>query len=161
MSGVVLYSTNVFLKQFIQARFMGDLHYVWCSDTFDSATLGRYSLGALLPPSSNPVDIYRELKRDVDRGDLHSAKIAAQRASFISLATLWHASGHLAEEDRDDIAYMVNNAPLSHWRPLIYVIPRAPVESRLQLVPASKRAGIGDEYIIPDLQRNEFDLIEI
>lgn len=161
MPGPLLYSTNVFLKQYLQERYRKDVHYVWCSESFDSRKLSSYSPGALTAPSSNPADIYRELKRDIEGRDMHSAKIAAQKASFIKLAIEWESKGEISVSDRDDIVYMVNNAGFDHWRPLIYVIPRAPVESRLQIVPAHLRAGFGPEYIIPDLARSEFDLVEV
>lgn len=161
MSDIVLYSTNVFLKPLIQSRYQADEHYVWCSEDFDSSKLSAYAYGSLVPPSSNPADIYRELQRDVQRKDSHSAKITAQKATLIRLATEWHANGKISLADKDDIIYMVNNASLDHWRPLVYIIPRVVVESRLQVVPVAKRAGFGNEYIIPDLKRCEFDIIEI
>jgi hypothetical protein len=144
----------------IQERYRGDLHYVWCGDCFDGKRSSAYSSSALVPPSSNPADIYRELRRDVDGRDTHSAKIAAQKASFMSLAIKWFAAGEITANDRDDIVYMVNHAPFDLWRPLLYVIPRAIVQPRIQLVPVSQRAGFGNEYIIPDLSRSEFDLVE-
>ena len=52
----------------------------------DSQTLGRYAPNALIPPSSNPADIYRALRQDVSRKDMHSAKINEQKASFTKLA---------------------------------------------------------------------------
>jgi hypothetical protein len=55
---------------------------------------------------------------------------------------------------------MVDMASFDHWRPLLYIIPYEAVTSRVQLVPVSQRAGFGNEYIIADLQRSEFDIIE-
>jgi hypothetical protein len=161
MSGQILYSTNVFLKFHIQQQYRGDMHYVWCSENFDSRTLGAYSSGALIPPSSNPADIYRSLLDDVKRGDRHSAKIAAQRASFKSLAAIWLAAGEITTDQKDEIIYMTEHADMSYWRPLLYIIPRIPVEPRLKTVPMDKRAGLAPEYIIEDLRRSEFDLIEL
>jgi hypothetical protein len=161
MSGPLVYSTNVFLKLLIQEKYRNDVHYVWCSEHFDSRTLSAYSSGSLIPPSSNPADIYRELQRDVQGLDSHSAKIAAQRAVFISLAIEWEQRGEISSNDKDDIIWMANNGSFAMWRPLVYVIPRAPVEIRLQLVPVNQRAGWGNEYIIPDLKRAEFDVIEL
>lgn len=161
MSGPVLYSTNVFLKFHIQQQYRGDVHYVWCSENFDSRTVAAYSSGSLVPPSSNPADIYRALLEDVKRGDRHSAKIAAQRASFEKLAFAWLAAGEITSEQKDEIIYMVEHADMNHWRPLLYVVPRIPVEPRLKPVPMNKRAGLGPEYIIEDLRRSEFDLIEL
>ena len=161
MSQHFLYSTHTFLKQHICLRYRSDLHYVWCSEDFDSAKVAAYAPGSLLPPSSNPASIYRNLVADVVRGDMHSDKIRSQQASLIKLAIQWEAKGEISRQDKVDIAYMVKNAPISNWRPLIFVIHRAAVQSRLQLVPMNKRAGLADEFIIPDLHRSEFDMIEI
>ena len=161
MPGPVLYSTKVFLKLYIQEKYRKDLHYVWCSENFDSKMLSRYSGGALVPASSNPADIYRELRRDVNSKDKHSGKINAQKTSLKKLAVDWHARGEISLAERDDITYIVDSASFDDWRPIIYVIPRAQVASRLKLVPAQLRAGIGDEFTIEDLQRSEFDIIEL
>src|SRR6266446_1071240 len=86
MGNGILYSTNCALKLLIQERFYGDLHYVWCSEHFDAKALPRHTAGATVAPSSDPVSIYRELRRDVEGNDRHSAKIAAQKAGFIARA---------------------------------------------------------------------------
>jgi hypothetical protein len=156
----LLYSTNVFLKLLIQQIYRNDVHYVWCSEYFDSTKLAAYSIGALVAASSNPADIYRDLQRAVQSRDAHNAKIISQKASFISLATTWEMNGEISTTQKDDIIYMVNMADFNLLRPLLYIIPRVSVEPRLQLVPAHKRAGIGNEYILPDLNRSEFDVIE-
>jgi hypothetical protein len=137
------------------------MHYVWCSEHFDSRAVSRYTSGALVPASSNPADIYRELRRDIETGDAHSAKIIAQKASFKSLAIRWEQQGEVSLFEKDEILYLVDNAPIHLWRPLLYVIPSSLVENRLQIVPAAQRAGLGNEYIIPDLRRAEFDIIEL
>jgi hypothetical protein len=157
----VLYSTNTFLKFHIQERFRKCIHYVWCSESFDNAKLGAYSGASLIAPSSNPAEIYRQLKLDVERADRHSAKIIAQRASLNSLAVDWEANGDITVDEKNEIIYMAKNASFIEWRPLIYVIPRQTVAARLKLVAPDKRASLGLEYIIDDLQRDEFDIIEI
>ncbi len=160
MSGLLLYSTNVFLKFLIQKRYRSDVHYVWCSEYFNSKTAPKYSLGSQVPASSNPFDIYYELKRDVDNCDMHSAKINAQKASFKSLAIQWELNGEISSLDKADIITMVDTAAFNHWRPLIYLIPRSKVRKKLKLVPPSSRAGLGEEFIIEELKSDEFDLIE-
>jgi hypothetical protein len=157
-----LYSTNVWMKHVIQKKYRNDTHYVWCSDLFDSKTASSLSLGSLVPPSANPVDIYRELQRDVQSQDRHSAKITAQKATLSKLAVEWAAAGEITNDDKEDIVYQVNNSTFPMWRPLLYVIPRGPaiVPPRLQTVPAAKRAGFGEEYIIEDLKGMEFEIVE-
>jgi hypothetical protein len=157
----VIYSVNVFLKQYLMERFRGDRHYVWCSDSFDPSANPRFSSRSLVPPSSSPADLYRALAADVKRGDLHSPKINEQRASFMRLAVEWEKDGTIGANDKDEIVYWAEKADMQYWRPLIYVIPTAPILSRIQEVPVGKRAGLGMEYIVPDLRREEFDLLEI
>jgi hypothetical protein len=161
MANGMLYSTNVFLKLILQEKYQRDLHYAWCSDHWDSQALSRYASSSQVAPSANPADIFREIKRDVDRGDLHSPKLAAQKASFIARAHEWEKARSITTTDREDIIYMVEHATSKDWRPLIYVVRREAVAKRLQAVPAHQRAGIGDEYIIPDLARTEFDILEL
>lgn len=75
--------------------------------------------------------------------------------------TLARLVRRLAEE-KDDIIYLVGTGDFSLWRPLLYVIPRTPqIDARIQAVPMAQRAGVGPEFIIPDLARDEFDIIEL
>ncbi|HEV7858386.1 MAG TPA: hypothetical protein VGO91_07125 [Pyrinomonadaceae bacterium] len=162
MPSALLYSTNSYLKLYIQEIYRGDVHFVWCSEQCDSKTLSSYSPGALTAPSSNPADIYKELKRDVEGRDRHSAKINAQKARFTGLAITWEQAGEITTSQKDDIIYLVSTADFSLWRPLLYVIPRtSAIEPRLQHVPMAGRAGIGIEYKLPDLKRSEFEIIEL
>jgi hypothetical protein len=158
----VLYSTNPFLKLHIQEKYRQDLHYVWCSESFDSSKAPAYATAMRLAPSSDPSRIYADLKAAVGGGDTHCAKIAAQRASLMKLAAGWRKRGEISDADKEDIVYLAKNSALVEWRPLIYVIPRAPVEARLLPVPAKKRAGVGSEFILDEtLRRDEFDIIEL
>lgn len=162
MGHVLLYSVNCFLKHNIQTRYQGDKHYVWCSESHDSMSPGALTPGAVpVPPTSNPAEIYRSLKRDVENEDKHSYKITEQRASLTRLARNWHKSGLISLNDRNDIIYAVKSVGFREWRPLLYIIPRALVQTRLQVVPLHRRAHpLAVEYIIPDLLRSEFEIIE-
>jgi hypothetical protein len=157
----LLYSTNVFLKFLIQQKFRNDEHYVWCSDSFDALTGAKYSVGSLVAPSANPAEIYRQLRLDIQNKDRHSFKINAQKASLTSLAIDWEASGVISSDNKDEIIFMVTNASFDDWRPLLYIIPRSLVELRIKTVPIHKRASFGDEFILEDLRRPEFDVIEL
>lgn len=157
----LLYSTNVFMKLLIQERFRDNIHYVWCSESFDSGSLPKYSLSSQVAPSSNPADIYRELKIAIQKKDQHCHKINEQKLSLKNLAVIWESTGEISTDDKEDIVYMVDNASFDDWRPLLYIIPTAPLELRIKVVPAHKRASFGPEYIITDLKRSEFDIIEL
>ena len=156
----LLYSTNAFIKLYVNEQFRGDVHYVWCSETFDAAVKDKYSAKAVGAISSSPCGIYRRLREDVGSNDLHSDKIAAGRASLTALAMKWAADGSITEQQRQDMIYVVSNAAVSYWRPLLFVIPASNLGPRLKLVPAEKRASIAPEYIVEDLKRNEFDILE-
>ena len=160
MTRPLLYSTNVYLKLIIQEKYYNDKHYVWCSEFFDNNSAAKHSSGALISPSSNPASIYRELKRDIIGKDKHSAKITAQKASFTLRAIQSFDAALISEEDKDEIIFMVEDAPFELWKPLLYVIPSDNVNDRLNLVPIEKRAGFGNEYIVTDLKRTEFDILE-
>jgi hypothetical protein len=157
----VLYSTNVYLKLHIHEKWRGDKHYVWCSEWYDSTKAPAYVGTAQIPPSSDPCAIYKELKEALARSDAHCAKVISQRGSFMKLAAGWCKKGEIDSAAKNEIAFLAkqgSGAP--YWKPLVYVIPRAAVQSRLKPVPARNRAGLGDEFIIEDLRRSEFDVIE-
>jgi hypothetical protein len=157
----LLYSTNCFLKLLIQERYHGDVHYVWCSEAFDSKKLAGYTSAAMVGASSDPASIMRELKRDVETNDLHSAKIESQRASFIARAMNDCTAGTITSDNRDDITYLSDKMPITYWRPLVYIIPMtSALTGRVTEVPAKSRASFGPEFIILDLHRSEFDIIE-
>ena len=161
MPGPLLYSTNSLIKLLIHERYRHDEHYVWCSASFDSTTVASYTVGAHTAPSSDPADIYRRLKDDCVRTDKHSAKISKSKALLAALAVKWSSSGLITPEQKEDIIYLVESADFSQWRPVIYIIPRQPVAARMVPVPAAECASFGPEYIIPDLKRFEFDVLEV
>ncbi len=78
----------------------------------------------------------------------------------MGLAGAWREAGEIGEEDRDEIVAMVGSATILDWRPLIYVIPFEPVAARVKNVPRAKRASQEPEFIIEDLARSEFEIIE-
>ncbi len=161
MPGHFLYSTNSYIKQLIQRQFRRDLHYVYCSEVFDARVHGVYSPYAELPPSSNPAEIYRDLRAACASKDRHNEKIASVKNSILRLASEWQERGEITASDEAEIAYILRESQFDDWRPMIYVIRRDLVEPRLREVPITERAGRCIEYIIEDLRREEFDMLEI
>jgi hypothetical protein len=156
---LLLYSAVTYLKFRIQELYRGR-HYVWCSPVFEAGTLAKYQLGAGTPPSSDPASICRRLHAAVTRGDDHDEKIESQKSSLLGLAVEWSKNGEIAEEDRDEITAIVTRASFKDWRPLLFVIPYEPIQTRVSLVPRQKRASLEPEYIIEDLVQGEFNIIE-
>lgn len=157
----ILYSTNTHLKFVLQRDYFGGSHYAWCSPVFDSRTLGRYSAGASLPPSSDPASIYRELFEATKRTDSHSAKIKEQKATLMGLAVKFSEAQKITDLARDEVIEIVRTAPFSEWRPLLYLIPHTEdLRPRIKDVPYNRRAGRELEYIVEDLKPEEFHVIE-
>lgn len=162
MTNLCLYSTNVWVKHHICREYRHDVHYVWCSEQFDPSQQGRHTGGSLIPATSSPAEIHRDLSVAVKRPDQHNAKIKEQRNGLKKLARQWLKASEITQPEHDDIIFDLDNRGLEIWRPLIYVIPRAGLAAgRIQPVPASKRAGMGKEFIIADLKGDEFDVIEM
>jgi hypothetical protein len=114
-----------------------------------------------MPPSSNPAEIYENLKAaTLDRPDFHCPTIIRVRLSLKERALEWATDGSMTLKDAQDIAYQLDHAAITDWRPLLYVIHRASVEARLVEVPPDKRANpISMEWTLPDLAPDEFDVL--
>ena len=160
--GLCYFSTNPWIKWYIQNKWRGDVHFVWCSDVFDPRSVGTTHHGSLIPPTSSPCAIYKELADAVRPGsaDRHNPKIVAQRASVASRAEEWRRKGEINDAIADEILAIVNGGDLSIWRPQLYIIPKSGIDtSRVELVPFGVRAGLGDEFWIRDLRGSEFDMV--
>ena len=145
----------------LNEQFRGDVHFVWCGDFFDSTKAAAYSRASMTPPSSDPCAIYRQLHREVKKLDRHSSKIQEQKLSLARLAAEWKEANELSADQAEEMIYIVNQGSIEDFSPLLYVIPGEKVAPRLQVVAANKRANLmSREYIIPDLKRHEFDIVE-
>jgi hypothetical protein len=161
-NSLILYSTNPWMKFHVQETFRKGKHYVWCSEFSDSRAAARGSLASLVPPSSNPVEIYMDLASAITRNDRHHSKIEGIKATYLSLSTDWVTDGSMTSVERDELVYLLEHAEMKYWRPMLYLIPRSMIDaSRLKLVHPSKRAGLGPEYIIEDLDSTEFETLEL
>jgi hypothetical protein len=156
---LLLYSTNTYLKFRIQDSYRGSF-FAWCSPFFDVRKLGSYSEGAGQPSSSDPYAIYVDLRNAVEKADKHNVKIGGQKKTILGVAAKWTRDSLIAEEESQEIALRVSRASFKEWRPIIYVIPAAALGQRVKSVHFSKCASLEREYIIEDLRRQEFDIIE-
>jgi len=163
MSSHLLYSANPYMKFFINENFRNGKHYIWFSENFDSGALGPYMPGSMVPATSNPKDIYVDLKKAVDKPDTHNAKINEQISGLTALAVKWESAGEITSDQKDDIIFIVNEGKFfNYWRPLLYVLPKVLVDPpRIKKVQMASCAGLGNEYIIEDLRRDEFGVIEL
>ena len=157
---ILLWSASCELKYKISAQYYG-YQYAWCSPVFEAATLPKFAVGSAQPPSSDPVTIYRQLHAAVSCKDRHDKKIEGFKKSLRAIAIKSRNAGVITKEHAAEIATRVSRADFQDWKPLMYVIPYANVASRVQLVPIQLRASDEPEYIIPDLQSHEFQVIEL
>jgi energy-coupling factor transporter ATP-binding protein EcfA2 len=70
-------------------------------------------------------------------------------------------SGAITFDQAKEIAVMSKTASLSHFKPLMYVIPHSLVSGRVQRVPLKNAASFEPEYTVSDLTRSEFHVIEL
>jgi hypothetical protein len=156
---MLLYSTNTWLAHQISRQFYDGRHWVYCAPAFAVMPVLHYPT---LPPSSCPKDIYATLHHDCAAKDRHSAKILQNRAGLKKGSLAKRAAGLISDQEAADIDWMVDNAEISDFRPLLYVIPRAPVATRLKRVSAKAAANMfSEEYILEDLADSEFHALEL
>jgi hypothetical protein len=153
------------VKWHISKTWRNDIHYVWCSSYFDPAAHGPFHVGSLIPATSSPAAIYKDLARataSTGSFDKHNGNIIRQRSGLLDRIEKWRAAGEIADSDADEAIAYVSSDDRSIWRPLLYIIPCAGLDAaRVTRVHPKQRAGLGPEYTIPDLAGTEFEWISL
>lgn len=158
---LVYYSTNSYLAYFIAENFFGGKHYVWCSPIYDPSKLEELHKWKRIPVSSNPHKIYLSLLEDVESGDLHSDKIRNNINGLRRAAVQKLANGDIDDEEFVKINLMIDKATPDLFKPLLYIIPKDLVKTRINVVPITETAGIlSEEFQIVDLATHEFEIIQ-
>jgi hypothetical protein len=162
MAGPVVYSTNPWYSLEVADKYRGGNHFAWICEHFDPEQEAVLTAGSLVAPSSNPRKIYEELLSEFNAQEGHSSVISRHKRTFRRLAKIWFAEGSIDQAQHDEIVASVNAHSWKIWKPVLYVIPKAGINpSRIISVPRKDRAGYGPELQIPDLRREEFDLIDL
>jgi hypothetical protein len=161
--GPILYSTNPWFATDIANRYRGGVYFAWVCEYFDIVTAPAGSAAAKIAPSSNPARIYRNLSEECAGEEGHSPVIKNYKKTFTRLAKEWLAKGDIDKTQFDEIIANIRATSWKTWKPVLYVIPRAPIEAggRLISVRRPDRGAYGPELQIIDLLRDEFDIIEI
>lgn len=155
---LILYSANTLLAYRINQEYYQQKHFVWCNPCF-SATAS--SIDVQMPPSSMPCEICRTLHEDVSQQDLHSDRVKRNREEVLRGAKSKRAAGVVREDQFQEIERIIAGATLADFRPLLYIIPLHLVADRVQTVlPARRAHPFSREYIIEDLPRSGFDVVE-
>ena len=84
-----------------------------------------------------------------------------QRKNLTTLAHDLRRDGKIDDSRQREMLALVGRAEMRDWRPLVYVIPWPSPPSRVEEVPADRRASLEMEYIIRDLEPPEFQLVEL
>jgi hypothetical protein len=157
---LILYSCCTWLAYMVSQKYYGALHYVWCTPHFDPNS--PFSGESAVPPTSSPREIYANLHKEIARGDRHSEKIAQNKLGILRGANIKRKYNVITVEQRDEITTIVKSSQLGDYRPLLFVIPFAPVAKRIKQVPIRARANpLSEEYILENLKRSAFDVLEI
>lgn len=115
-----------------------------------------------VPPTSSPKQIYRNLREEVDAGDWHSAKISQNRSGIQRGADVKLKAGIIDLAQHREILEIAVAAQARDFRPILFVIPAAPILSLLNPVAVNKRASLlSEEYIVESLPRHLFDAVEL
>jgi len=157
---LILYSTNTWLAFNIAERYYRGRHHIWCTP-FSNGRSEKGEAG-FVPPASCPWEIYRSLYGEWRAGDRHSAKIEQNRDGILRGAKANRDAGVISEAQRSEIAFIVLDAQIRDFEPLVYVIPYGRVSRLVKEVPVGERAHpLSEEYVIESLPRRLFDIIEL
>jgi hypothetical protein len=162
MPGTCLYSANPWFATEVATKFRGGRHFAWVCEYFDTAHAPALSAGALIAPNSNPRKIYEDLLIEYKAEEEHSRIIRDHRKTFTRLAKQWFAANEITRGQSDEIIASVRAQSWRIWKPVLYVIPKAGIDpARVIEVERNDRAGYGPEHQILDLQRDEFDIVDL
>lgn len=155
-----MYSTNTRLAYMLNQKYYGEQHYVYCCPYFDARQVSELEHGT--PPSSSPAELLRDFAAESARTDRHAARIALNKAGLRRGAVAKLAAGMISTDQQSEILQIIDTAEPALFRPLLYVIPSAAIETKIRAVPlADKAHPLSEEYIIDALRRSEFDVVEI
>lgn len=147
------YSTSTVIANRIAEIYYDDLHYVWCTHTFNPSKTN--------PPSANPYEIYKNILKEVKNG-VEGAWIQKHKAGLIQGVSKNRQNHKITVEQESEIIEMIYAAEMRYFKPIIYVIPGSQVLSQIKLVPRSKRSDLfSQEFLIEELNGKSLDIIDL
>lgn len=163
MAGPILYSASPWYSSEVAVKYRGGKFFAWVCEFFDSERdAPACSAGSLIAPSSNPRKIYEDLLHEYKAQEEHSRIIRDHKKTFRLLAKKWLASGEIGQDQFDEIIASVNARSWRIWKPMLYIIPKNGLDpNRVVEIQRRDRAGYGPEYQICDLERHEFDIVDL
>lgn len=149
----ILYSTNTELAYRIAKEYYNNTFYVWCTDAFDAL---------LQPGTSNPRTLCSRYLDQIIKNDRHATEIKQNKAGILKGAAEKLKQEIITEEQYKEISVRVAYADMTAFYPVIFLIDKRAVKSRLEIVePKDAASNNSVEYIIKDLDWNEFEIIRM
>ena len=153
LNDFLLYSTCTMLAYRIAKEYYHNVHYVWCTESFDAA---------LQPGTSNPRTLCTRYLEQIVKNDRHATEIRNNKAGILKGASEKLKQGVISQKQYEEIATRVAYACNDEFYPVVYLINKKAVKKRLKVVEPNDAASQNSvEYIISDLKHNEFELIRI
>lgn len=148
----LFYSTSTLIANIIAERYYDDLHYVWCTSTFNPVKSN--------PPSANPYQIYKSILKEVENGEI-GPSIQKHKTGLLNGVSKSKDKGKITHEQQNEIYEMIFAAEIKHFKPIIYVIPGMHV-GNIEMVPRSKRSDLlSEEFLIEELKGKWLDVIDL
>jgi hypothetical protein len=92
--------------------------------------------------------------------DVQDPKLVSLRAGLRKGAKVKKRTGILSDDLHREVTQIIGSTRPNHYRPVLYIIRRDVVTSRMQTVPVKRRANpLAFEYVIPDLKETEFEAL--
>lgn len=146
-----LYSANTTLAYKIAKRYYGNIHYVWCTTSFNSMSQ---------PPTSNPATICKRYFEQAVHGDRHTQEIHNNMVGILVGAKAKLDACIIGKKDYNDIRKIVSMAEYKDFLPILYVIDSRKVKDRcIEVEKTAKANDSSIEYRIEDLTEDEFEKI--
>lgn len=159
-NNLLFYSANSKLSYYLSTSYYDSIFYVWCSPVFDPSTLDALDPRRRIPGSSAPCNIYKGLLKDTNEEDRHSVLIANNRNGLKRGALEKFNSNVITADELALINTLIDSASFPEFKPLLYLIPKDIVGAKAVRVHSSVAAHpLSEEYIIENLELNEFEVI--
>lgn len=153
ISRPLLYSTVTELAYRIAQKYYNEIHYVWCTSSFDAL---------LQPGSSNPRTLCNRYLDQIIKADSHAVEIDNNKAGILKGAKHKFDSCKINQHQYDEITGIVKYSKMEDFYPVIFLIHKRSAKNRSKKVLMNETASnISEEYIIEDLKRSEFEFIRV
>ena len=148
-----LYSAVTSMAYKIAKDYYGNVHYAWCSTSFNSKEQ---------PPTSNPATLCERYLKIITTGDRHAREIIDNKAGILKGAKIKLDRGIIDKKIFNEIRALVAASKYVDYYPIIYVVNSRKVKERYLDIPIVEKASDkSEEYLIEDLQENEFQVISL